>query len=153
MGEELCRLFPVDENIDLISILRNMKRNKPRSSVATAREDRDHRPHHRSRPAGNGPARRSSPDSMRLAQCSLPTWHELSHFGLLPKKFDLSATGGWIRSCWNQDVCRNRNAFVLISMMLMKWWYLSNSLGDKESYFIWWWSRYCLTTSTTDNVV
>ncbi|GBN17772.1 YTH domain-containing protein 1 [Araneus ventricosus] len=61
VGEELCRLFPVDENIDLISILRNMKRSKPRSS-RTSREDRDR---HNRRRSTHPSSRRSSPDSMR----------------------------------------------------------------------------------------
>ncbi|KAG8176582.1 hypothetical protein JTE90_024244 [Oedothorax gibbosus] len=65
VGEELCRLFPVDENIDLISILRNMKRNKTRSSAPSTREDRDHRSHREHRRPGNVAARRSSPDPMR----------------------------------------------------------------------------------------
>lgn len=90
MGEELCRLFPVDENIDLISILRNMKRSKTRSSAAPTREDRDHRTHRR---PGHASVRRSSPtDSMRLAP--LPTWHKLSHVGLLPKKCTLLSRVG-----------------------------------------------------------
>lgn len=60
VGEELCRLFPVDENIDLISILRNMKRNKPRSS-RTSREDRDR--HNRRR--SSHPSSRRSPSERR----------------------------------------------------------------------------------------
>ncbi|XP_054712312.1 YTH domain-containing protein 1-like isoform X2 [Uloborus diversus] len=56
VGEELCRLFPVDENIDLISALRNMKRSKTRST-RSSRDDR-HRGAYSS-------SRRSPPDSMR----------------------------------------------------------------------------------------
>lgn len=90
VGEELCRLFPVDENINLISILRKMKGSKqqPKSGNAPGgahqREDRDHRTAQHRR-AQHASVRRSSPDSMRLAP--LPThWHKLSPFvGLLPK--------------------------------------------------------------------
>ncbi|GFR04115.1 YTH domain-containing protein 1 [Trichonephila clavata] len=60
VGEELCRLFPVDENIDLISILRNMKRSKPRSP-RTSREDRDRHNRRRSNPS----SRRSPPERRR----------------------------------------------------------------------------------------
>ncbi|GFU41726.1 YTH domain-containing protein 1 [Nephila pilipes] len=61
VGEELCRLFPVDENIDLISILRNMKRSKPRSS-RTSREDRDR---HNRRRSTHPSSRRSPTDASR----------------------------------------------------------------------------------------
>ncbi|XP_015920497.1 YTH domain-containing protein 1 isoform X2 [Parasteatoda tepidariorum] len=61
VAEELCRLFPVDENIDLISILRNMKRNKTRSS----RPSRDDRERHDRRRGAHVASRRSPPDPMR----------------------------------------------------------------------------------------
>ncbi|XP_055946862.1 YTH domain-containing protein 1-like isoform X2 [Argiope bruennichi] len=61
VGEELCRLFPVDENIDLISILRNMKRSKPKSS-RSSREDHDR---HNRRRSSHPSSRRSPPDTMR----------------------------------------------------------------------------------------
>ncbi|KAF8796227.1 YTH domain-containing protein 1 [Argiope bruennichi] len=85
VGEELCRLFPVDENIDLISILRNMKRSKPKSS-RSSREDHDR---HNRRRSSHPSSRRSPPDTMRLALSTLPTWQKLSNIGLLPKKCDL----------------------------------------------------------------
>lgn len=61
VGEELCRLFPVDENIDLISILRNLKKGRTRSS-RSSREDRDR---HDRRRGGHSSSRRSPSDSMR----------------------------------------------------------------------------------------
>ncbi|XP_035222417.1 YTH domain-containing protein 1-like isoform X1 [Stegodyphus dumicola] len=60
VGEELCRLFPVDENIDLISVLRNMKRSKPRTS--RSREERERQDRRR---AVHSSSRRSPPDSLR----------------------------------------------------------------------------------------
>lgn len=81
VGEELCRLFPVDENIDLISILRNIKKSKSRRS---SREDRDR---HERRRGGHSSSRRSPPDSLRLA--TLPTWQQLSKMGLFSRKCDL----------------------------------------------------------------
>lgn len=59
VGEELCRLFPVDENIDLLSILNNVKRSRPRSS--RPRDTRDRRDRRRDQPH----PRRSPTDSMR----------------------------------------------------------------------------------------
>lgn len=82
VGEELCRLFPVDENIDLISILRNIKKSKSRSS--RSREDRDR---HERRRGGHSSTRRSSPDALRLA--TLPTWQQLSKVELISRKCDL----------------------------------------------------------------
>lgn len=82
VGEELCRLFPVDENIDLISILRSIKKSKSRSS--RSREDRDR---HERRRGGHSSSRRSPPDSLRLA--TLPTWQQLSKVGLFSRKCDL----------------------------------------------------------------
>ena len=82
VGEELCRLFPVDENIDLISILRSIKKSKSRSS-RSSREDRDR---HERRRGGHSSSRRSPPDSMRLA--TLPTWQQLSKVELFSGKCD-----------------------------------------------------------------
>lgn len=62
VGEELCRLFPVDENIDLVSILHRIKRNKIRHSSRTARDIR-HRDRHREHREHS--SRRSPHDSLR----------------------------------------------------------------------------------------
>ncbi|GIY27624.1 YTH domain-containing protein 1 [Caerostris extrusa] len=61
VGEELCRLFPVDENMDLISVLRKIKRNKSKSS-RSSREDRDH---HNRRRSSHPSSRRSPFDAIR----------------------------------------------------------------------------------------
>ncbi|XP_067143735.1 YTH domain-containing protein 1-like isoform X2 [Centruroides vittatus] len=62
VGEELCRLFPVDENIDLVSILHRIKRNKVRHSSRTTRDIR-HRERHREHREHS--SRRSPHDSLR----------------------------------------------------------------------------------------
>lgn len=52
VGEELCRLFPIDENVDIVTILRHMKRTKARSAVRLPRADPRNALHPRDLPLG-----------------------------------------------------------------------------------------------------
>ncbi|XP_022255830.1 YTH domain-containing protein 1-like [Limulus polyphemus] len=103
VGEELCRLFPVDEHIDLLGPLRRMKHTRIHSSRTS--RDSYHKDHRDRR--DHSSSRRSSHEPMRLdlmpVLCSgnPEPWAEIRTYNTKPqchcceKSFIFSFTTSW----------------------------------------------------------